>query len=230
MSKKVLIVVTSHDSLGDTDRKTGFYLSEVTHPYDVFTSAGFDVDFVSPKGGKAPIDGVNLEDPLNKAFLENPQTLTLVENTLNPAQIAPGEYQGMFYAGGHGTMWDFPNHEQLAKIAATIYEQGGVVAAVCHGPAGLVNIKLSNGEYLIAGKNVTAFTNEEEEAVELTTVVPFLLESKLMERGAKFECASKFEPHVVVSDRVVTGQNPASARGVGEAVVNLIENTAAKSN
>jgi putative intracellular protease/amidase len=222
MSKKVLLVVTSHGTLGDTGRKTGFYLSEVTHPYDVFTRAGLDIDFVSPKGGKAPMDGVNLEDPLNKAFLENPQTLALVENTLNPDRVDPSQYQAIFYAGGHGTMWDFPNHEKLAKIAATIYEQGGVVAAVCHGPAGLVNIKLSNGEYLIADKNVTSFTNEEEEAVELTKVVPFLLESELIERGAKFSGAPKFAPHVIVSARVVTGQNPASATGVGEAVVNLI--------
>lgn len=225
--QKVLIVVTSHDSLGDTGKSTGFYLSEASHPHDVFTQAGMEVDFVSPKGGKAPMDGVKLDDPVNKAFLENPQTLAKVENTLRPEQIDPKQYDAIFYAGGHGTMWDFPHNEKLAGIAAEIYEGGGVVGAVCHGPAGLVNIKLSDGKYLVAGKTVSAFTNEEEEAVGLTKVVPFLLESKLVERGAKFTKAANFEPHVAVSDRLVTGQNPASATGVGEAMVKLMQSSPA---
>ncbi len=220
--KKILIVVTSHDTLGNTGRKTGFYLSEVTHPYEEFTRAGYDVDFVSPKGGKAPMDGVKLEDPINKAFLDDPKKVEQVENTLTPSQVDPKQYDAIFYAGGHGTMWDFPNNEKLAQIATAIYEQGGVVGAVCHGPAGLVNIKLSNGKYLVAGKTVTSFTNEEEAAVELTKVVPFLLESKLQEQGAKFTKAPNFQAHVVESDRLVTGQNPASAAGVAEEMVDLL--------
>jgi putative intracellular protease/amidase len=221
-SQKVLIVLTSHDTLGDTGKETGFYLPEVTHPLHAFTQAGLTVDFVSPKGGKAPMVGIDLEDPLNKAFLEDSEQVARVENTLNPAQIDPAEYGAIFYAGGHGTMWDFADNDRLAQIAAAIYESGGIVGAVCHGPAGLVNIKLSDGQYLVANKTVAAFTNEEEAAVGLTEIVPFLLESKLIERGANFTKVANFEVCVVASDRLVTGQNPASAAGVGERMVELI--------
>jgi putative intracellular protease/amidase len=219
---KVLIVLTSHDTLGNTGKETGFYLPEVTHPDAVFEAAGFAVDFVSPKGGKAPMVGVDLQDPLNKAFLDDPKKVSQVENTLNPSQIDPTQYDAIFYAGGHGTMWDFPDNQELAKISAAIYEQGGVVGAVCHGPAGLVNIKLSNGEYLVAGKTVASFTNEEEAAVGLTDVVPFLLEAKMIERGAEVVKAENFQVQVMVSERLVTGQNPASAKSVGEEMVKLL--------
>jgi len=223
-SPKVLIVLTSHDTLGDTGKETGFYLPEVTHPLDAFTRAGLTVDFVSPKGGKAPMVGIDLEDPLNKAFLDDSEQVSRVENTLNPAQIDPAEYGAIFYAGGHGTMWDFADNDRLAEIAATIYEAGGIVGAVCHGPAALVNIKLSDGKYLVADKTVAAFTNEEEAAVGLTDIVPFLLESKLIERGANFTKVPNFEVCVVASDRLVTGQNPASAAGVGEQMIALMQN------
>lgn len=128
------------------------------------------------------------------------------------------------FAGGHGTMWDFADNTELAKITADIYENGGVVGAVCHGPAGLVNVKLSNGKYLVDGKKINAFTNEEETAVKLEKVVPFLLESKLIERGAKFEKSGLWQPHVTVDQRVVTGQNPQSAKGVGEAILTELKN------
>jgi putative intracellular protease/amidase len=121
-------------------------------------------------------------------------------------------------------MWDFADNQELAEIAAAIYEAGGVVGAVCHGPAALVNLKLSDGEYLVANKTVAGFTNEEEVAVELTEIVPFLLESKLIERGANYTKVPNFQPHVVVSERLVTGQNPASAAGVGHKMVELIKN------
>jgi len=222
-SQKVLIVLTSHDTLGETGKETGFYLPEVTHPLDAFTQAGLTVDFVSPKGGKAPMVGIDLEDPLNKAFLDDLEQVARVENTLNPAQIDPAEYGAIFYAGGHGTMWDFADNRELARIAAAIYEAGGIVGAVCHGPAALVNIKLSDGEYLVANKTVAAFTNEEETAVGLTDIVPFLLEAKLIERGANFTKVANFQVCVVECDRLVTGQNPASAAGVGEKMVELIE-------
>jgi len=223
-SQKVLIVLTSHDTLGETGKETGFYLPEVTHPLDAFTQAGLTVDFVSPKGGKAPMVGIDLEDPLNKAFLDDSEQVSRVENTLTPAQIDPAEYGAIFYAGGHGTMWDFADNQELAGIAAAIYEAGGVVGAVCHGPAALVNIKLSDGEYLVANKTVAAFTNEEEAAVGLTDIVPFLLEAKLIERGANFTKVANFQVCVVASDRLVTGQNPASAAGVGEKMVELLKN------
>ena len=227
-SQKVLIVLTSHDTLGDTGKETGFYLPEVTHPLDAFTKAGLTVDFVSPKGGKAPMVGIDLEDPLNKAFLDDSEQVSRVENTLNPAQIDPAEYGAIFYAGGHGTMWDFADNQELAAIAATIYEAGGIVGAVCHGPAALVNIKLSDGAYLVANKTVAAFTNEEEAAVGLTDIVPFLLEAKLIERGANFTKVANFQVCVVECDRLVTGQNPASAAGVGERMVELMQNLLTK--
>lgn len=220
--KKILFVVTSHDKLGNTGRQTGFYLPEVTHPHKVLTDHGFEVDFVSPKGGKAPMDGVELNDSTNKAFLSNKGYVAKVENTLTPDQVNPADYSAIFYAGGHGTMWDFPDNEAIAKIASAVYNNGGVVAAVCHGPAGLVNIKLPNGKYLVAGKTVSSFTNEEEKAVGLSNVVPFLLESKLIERGARHTKSPLWQSHVEVSERLVTGQNPASAEQVGKAMVKLL--------
>jgi putative intracellular protease/amidase len=219
---RVLFVLTSHDTLGNTGQETGFYLPEVTHPYEVFEQAGIEIAFVSPKGGKAPMIGIDLADPLNQAFLEDPQKVAQVENTLMPSDVELSHYDAIFYAGGHGTMWDFPQHEQLAHIAAAIYEQGGIVGAVCHGPAGLINIKLSDGSYLVSGKQVASFTNAEEAAVALETVVPFLLESTLIERGAIHTKADNFQSHVVVSDRLVTGQNPASAAGVAQEMVKLL--------
>lgn len=138
---------------------------------------------------------------------------------MTPSEVNPDEYVGILYAGGHGTMWDFADNEELAVIAQKIYEKNGIVSAVCHGPAGLVNIKLSNGKYLVDGKKINAFTNEEEAAVKLDEVVPFRLESKLIERGAKFEKSGLWQTHVTVDERVVTGQNPQSAHAVGEAVL-----------
>jgi putative intracellular protease/amidase len=223
MSQKVLVVLTSHNALGDTGKETGFYLSEVSHPVEVFDHAGLTVEYVSPKGGKAPMTGSDRADPINAAFLDNPEKMAQVENTLTPSQINPADYAAIFYAGGHGTMWDFPENTELASIAARIYEQGGIVSAVCHGPAALVNIRLSNQEYLVSGKVVSGFTNEEEAAVGLTDVVPFLLEKTLIDRGATVEKAPNFQAKVSVSDRLVTGQNPASATGVGEQIVALLK-------
>ena len=136
--------------------------------------------------------------------------------------MSAGDYDAVFFAGGHGTMWDFPDDATLSRVAAEIYEAGGVVGAVCHGPAGLVNLRRSNGEYLVDGKTVSAFTNAEEVAVGLTDVVPFLLETRLAERGATVITAPNFAAHHEVSERLVTGQNPASAAGVAERMVTLI--------
>lgn len=216
---KVLFAVTSHDKKGDTGEPTGFYLSEVAHPWKVLVSAGYEIDFVSPKGGKAPVDGFDLADPINWKFWEDKVYRDKIEHTKKPSEIDPREYVAIHFAGGHGTMWDFPDDVALAKLATTIYENNGIVSAVCHGPAGLVNIKLSNGEYLVKGKKINAFTNEEEVAVKLDKVVPFLLESKLQERGAIFEKSAPFRAHAVADQRVVTGQNTQSATAVGEAVL-----------
>jgi putative intracellular protease/amidase len=220
--QRILIAVTSHDQLGSTGKATGAYLSEVAHPVDVFRKAGYDVDFVSPRGGQPPLDGTDKPDAVSKAFLDDPAIGAKLAASQRPADVVPRGYDAIFYAGGHGTMWDFPHDEALARLAAAIYEQGGVVAAVCHGPAGLVNLKLSDGSYLVSGKEVAAFTNEEESAVGLTGVVPFLLADELASRGATHKPAGKWQAHVVTSERLVTGQNPASAGPVAKQVVEVL--------
>ena len=222
MSKKVLFVVTSHDKKGNTGESTGAYLPEVAHPYEVFRAAGFEVDFTSPKGGRPPLDGVDLKDASQKAFLEDAAAMKKLDASVKPTEVDGAAYRAIFYAGGHGTMWDFPDNAALAKLAAQIYEAGGVVGAVCHGPAGLVNVKLSSGKHLVEGKKVAAFTNAEETAVKLEKVVPFLLASTLVERGAEHVPGPNWEANVIVSERLVTGQNPASAKGVGERMVELL--------
>ncbi|WP_228412869.1 type 1 glutamine amidotransferase domain-containing protein [Chryseobacterium sp. G0162] len=224
MKKKILFVVTSHDKKGSTGEDTGYYLGEVSHPWEVLHKAGYEIDFVSPKGGTPPVDGFDLKDPVNKEFWENTDYKNKIDHSLTPSQVNPKEYSTIFYAGGHGAMWDFADNTELADIASTIYENGGIVAGVCHGPAGLVNIKLNNGKYLVDGKKINAFTNEEESAVQLTDVVPFLLENKLKERGAKFEKSGLWQNHVVTDQRVITGQNPQSAKSVGEAILKELNN------
>jgi putative intracellular protease/amidase len=223
MKTKVLFALTNHDRKGNTGQATGFYLPEAAHPYAVLAAAGVDIEFVSPKGGKAPPDGVDLSDPLNRAFLENAQIKHNIDNTRRPSQVSAGDYAAILFVGGHGTMWDFPNDAGLARLAAQIYESGGVVGAVCHGPAALVNLQLSDGSYLVAGKRVAAFTDDEERAVQLDKVVPFLLASTLQQRGARHVAADNWQANVVVDGRLVTGQNPASATGVGQEMLKLIK-------
>jgi len=228
MSKKtVLFVLTNHNQLGDTGKQTGWYLPEVAHPYEVFTKAGYQVDFVTPKGGYAPVDPKSVEqfsnDKICTEFLADEKMKNRLQETLNPSQVTPEKYCAIFYAGGHGPLWDVTNNQQLAQLSANLYEKHhGIVSAVCHGPCGLMNIKLGNGDYLVKGKTVTGFTNDEERAVQLEKVVPFLLEDELKERGAQFEHAGQWQPYVRVSDRLVTGQNPASATPMAEAVVKLL--------
>ncbi len=221
--KRILFVLTSHGQKGDTGKPTGYYLAEVAHPYHVLNERGYAIDFVSPKGGEPPVDGMDLKDPVNKAFWEDPAIQKRLKSTLKPEQVKASDYAAIFYAGGHGTMWDFPDQTKLVKLATDIYEGGGVVAAVCHGPSALVNVKLNDGSYLVDDHDLTGFTNEEEEAVGLTKVVPFLLEDRLRERGGRFHGVAKFGANTVVSGRLVTGQNPASAAGVGTAIADLLE-------
>ncbi len=218
--KKILFALTSHADLGGL-RKTGYYVPEAAHPYAEFKARGYGVEFVSPLGGTPPMDGFKADDAEQVAFLE--ENRAKLEQTMTPEQVNSLEYDAVFFVGGHGTMWDFAENVSLARIAAQIYDRGGVVAAVCHGPAGLVNVRRSSGEYLVAGKAVAAFTNAEEIAVGLQDTVPFMLETVLLERGAQHIAAPNFSKNVQVSERLVTGQNPASARGVGAAVVKLLE-------
>ena len=221
--KPVLMVLTSHAQLGDTGKPTGFFLGEVTHPLEVFEKAGLTVELVSIKGGEPPVDGLDLDDPVNARYWNDPAFRAKLSATKKLADVNPTDYAGVYFSGGHGTMWDFPDDEAVQTAARELYEAGAPVGAVCHGPAALVNVKLSDGSYLVAGKEVSAFTNDEEEKVGLTKVVPFLLATKLEERGAKHLPAPDFEKQVVVSGRLVTGQNPASAAGVAEKMVELLK-------
>jgi putative intracellular protease/amidase len=222
MTRRVLIALTSHAEKGRTGQKTGAYLAEITHPEAVFARAGFAIDFVSVRGGEVPLDGVDRKDAANAAFLDDAAKMERLRTTPRPTDVAPERYDAMFFAGGHGTMWDFPGEATLAAHAAQIYERGGVVGAVCHGPAGLVNVTLRDGTPLVRGKEVAAFTNDEERAVGLAEVVPFLLADALVERGAIHRPGPNWQKNVVVSERLVTGQNPASAAGVAEAMVKLL--------
>ncbi|HEY5878710.1 MAG TPA: type 1 glutamine amidotransferase domain-containing protein [Nakamurella sp.] len=219
--KRVLLVLTSHDDLGGV-RKTGYFVGEAAHPWRVFVDAGFEVDLASIAGGTPPQDGYDESDEVQRAFLADDKISAQLANTTSLDDVDPGAYDAVVLVGGHGTMWDFPDSIALAAAGRDIYESGGVVAAVCHGPSGLINMKLSDGTPLIAGKTVAGFTNEEEAAVGLTDTVPFLLADKLTEQGAEHIPAEPWSEHVEVDERLVTGQNPQSAGAVGREVVKLL--------
>lgn len=161
-------------------------------------------------------------DDVSRKYLDDKTFMEKLNSAKKPSELKAEDYKAIFYAGGHGTMFDFPENKELQNMASAIYEGGGVVSAVCHGPASLVNLKLKDGSCLVSGKNLAGFTNEEEAAVGLTKAMPFLLEDKLKERGAQFSKAPNFKKHVVVSERLVTGQNPASAEGVAKAILKLL--------
>ena len=219
---RALIAMTSHARLGTTGRTTGAYLPEVAHAWTVFTGAGLDVDLVSVRGGRPPLEGVNMEDPVQKAFLEDGPMRARLATTAEPGDLDPDGYSVVFFAGGHGSVWDFPDQPGLGRLARGVYERGGVVAAVCHGPTALVGLKLSDGSHLVHGKRVACFTNDEERAVGMCGVVPFLLADRLTELGAIHDPAPPFMPHTVVDGRLVTGQNPPSAAAVAEAAVAVL--------
>lgn len=213
---RALLVLTSNDDLGGL-RKTGYYISEAAEPWQVFTDAGYAVDVASIDGGVPPEDGRNDGDPIQRAFLNDPHISGQLLNTTRLADIDAADYGIVFFVGGHGTMWDFPTSSDADRLGREVYENGGVIAAVCHGPAALVNIALTGGDPLIAGKRVTSFTNDEEGAVGLTDVVPFLLADALTAKGATHVPGPNFTENVVTDGRLITGQNPQSAAGVARA-------------
>ncbi len=222
-SQRVLIVTTSHDRLGATGKPTGLWLEELATPYWVFRDAGCDVDIVSMAGGKVPLDPRSLEEggrPRSvQRFLDDRTAMAAIENTPRLAGRSTAEYAAIFLPGGHGTMWDLPSDETLARAVAGAYDEGRIVAAVCHGPAGLVGAVRADGKALVGARRVTGFTNAEEAEVGLTDTVPFLLETRLRELGAIFECARPFTSFVVRDGNLVTGQNPQSSAAVAEAIV-----------
>ncbi|MFC4857007.1 type 1 glutamine amidotransferase domain-containing protein [Actinophytocola glycyrrhizae] len=224
---RILLAVSSHDVLGNTGDPTGYSVSEAAHPYRVFVDAGHEVEFVSVKGGEPPavvFDGEE-NDPEVQAFLVDETIQAKLRATRPASRVRSDDYAAIFYAGGHGAMWDFPTSPDFARIAIGIYERGGVVSAVCHGPAALVDLRLADGSYLVAGKRVSSFTNEEEHSLGLVDVMPFLLEDRLRERGALHAKSDNFVAHTSNDNRVITGQNPASAALVAELVVRELKNS-----
>ncbi|MEV2270034.1 type 1 glutamine amidotransferase domain-containing protein [Nonomuraea africana] len=218
MSKRILIALTSHDDLGGV-RRTGYYVSEAAHPWHVFREAGFEVVVASVQGGQPPQDGFDPADPTQTAFLDSAE----LREAGRLADLDGRSFDAVLYAGGHGTMWDFPGDPDVARLGREVYENGGVVAAVCHGPSALVNMTLSDGTPLVAGKRVAAFTNAEEKAAGVTEIVPFLLADALVAKGATHEPAADWQPQVVVDGRLATGQNPASAAPLAERIAELLK-------
>jgi len=227
--KPILLVVSNHGDLGNTGKLTGFFLSEAAHPWEVFREAGYTVEIASPAGGFAPVDpkSYDLKDPANAAFWKEygieAGGRRGIGKTVSLEKVDPAQYAAIFFAGGHGAMWDFPNNPAIQKVASAIYEQGGAVGAVCHGPAALVGIKLSDGKALVDGKKVAPFTNAEEAAVGLTSTVPFLLEDKLKAAGATPEPKTNFQENAVLDQRLATGQNPASATKTAKLLVEALQ-------
>jgi putative intracellular protease/amidase len=219
--KKILMVLTSVSEIGDTGEKTGYNVAEAAHPWKVFKDSGHFVDFASIQGGQPPRDEVDLGDPIQVAFTEDETTRAGLYNTARVDVVDPDQYDGVFLVGGHGAMWDFPDSEGLQNLVASVYNAGGLVGAVCHGPAGLLNVELENGLRLVEGRKVAAFTNDEEVAAGKDKVIPFFLADRLEEQGATHVSAGVFDEKVVVDDRLVTGQNPASAAGVAKEMEKL---------
>lgn len=213
--KKILMVLTNHKEI-DEDRVTGLWLEEFAVPYEVFKEKGYDIAVTSPHGGTVPVDPNSRSD-------DWPDAENLLKDTERLDSVDPAEYDAVFLPGGHGTMFDFPDNSTLKSLLADYYESGKVVAAVCHGPAGLTEVKLSEGKPLVSGKKLTSFTNEEESGTGLEDAMPFLLETRLREQGAEFVAGEKFSDHVERDGNLVTGQNPPSSRSTAEAVIEAIE-------
>jgi putative intracellular protease/amidase len=220
----VLLGGTSHAVIGDAamgGKPTGLWLEELTTPYYVFKDAGFRVTVASIQGGAIPIDPRSTESdaPSVQRFLKDHEAQTEIARTSAFHTVNPLDFDALFLPGGHGTMWDFPTSEALSRAVVSMLNANKIVSAVCHGPAGLVNARFDNGDPVVKGKRVAAFTNSEERAVGLTESVPFLLETRLRELGATFEHVADFAPFSVQDGHLITGQNPASSQAVANLVV-----------
>jgi putative intracellular protease/amidase len=225
---KILLLTTSHDKMGDTDHKTGSWVEEVAAPYYILTDAGIEVTIASIAGGAVPFDPNSLKDDAVKAepaqrFLKDKAVQKLVKDTPAFASLNPNSFDGIFMPGGHGVMWDLPGNEILASWLKRYEAEGKIIAAVCHGPAGLVGAVREDGKPLVAGRNVTGFTDAEEKAVGLDHVVPFPLESKLRALGGVFSSGGDWQPHAVRDGHLITGQNPMSSELVGEKILEALK-------
>lgn len=222
MKKSILVALTSYAKYPTLNRATGLWLGEAVHFVKKVEAAGYQVDYVSPRGGYTPIDphSLAMADPVDWEWYQNKAFMNRLGATLSPDQVKASEYCCIYYAGGHGVVWDFPDNTGLQKLAREIYESGGIVSSVCHGAVGLLNIKLNDGTLLIAGKRLTGFSNQEEKLAELDKYVPYLTETELVARGAVYEKAKEpWQPFAVEDRRVITGQNPASGGAVADLVI-----------
>lgn len=226
-ASKILIISTSHATMGATDEPTGVWLEEVTTPYYEFVDAGADVSIVSIAGGTIPVDPRSLEGEAAEAesvvrYHDDNDLQAMIGDTDSVADVDPDDYEAIFLAGGHGTMWDFATSAELADLVADFLDTDRVVAAVCHGPAGLVAAVDENGNFVLKGRRVAGFTNSEEHAVGLAEAVPFLLETRLRELGADYQSGADFVSFAVRDDNLVTGQNPQSAAEVARLTLEAI--------
>ncbi len=229
MPNKILVVVTSFEKYPDMNRPTGLWLGEAVHFVHKVEAAGYSVDYVSPKGGYTPIDPHSLEkaEPIDWEWYAKKDFMDRLGATLSPDKINADDYVAIYYAGGHGVVWDFPDNSELQAIARSIYENSGYVTSVCHGAVGLLNIKLTDGTLLINNKRVTGFSNEEEKLAGLDKHVPYLTETEMGNRGAQYEKAAEPWAAFAVEDhRVITGQNPASGGAVADLLLAALQKNA----
>ncbi|MCQ9634287.1 type 1 glutamine amidotransferase domain-containing protein [Chryseobacterium sp. WG14] len=225
MSKKVLFVLTSHDELGDTGRKTGFWTEELAAPYYALSDKEVEITLASPKGGLPPIDPKS-EDPSSQTDatrrMDNDEVLQdKLKNTHKLSEVKSEDFDAVFYPGGHGPLWDLAEDKVSQQLIVDFYTNEKPVAFVCHAPGVLKDVKI-DGEYLVKDKNVTGFTNTEEDAVQLTDVVPFLVEDMLKRNGGVYSKIEDWNPYAVVDGRLITGQNPASSEKVAGELLKLI--------
>jgi putative intracellular protease/amidase len=222
---KILMVLTSHDQLGNTGRKTGFWLEEFAAPYFTFRDAGVELTLASPKGGQPPIDPKSdlpeNQTPAMTRFKQDKEAQSQLSETKKLSDMKSEDFDSIFYVGGHGPMWDLADNPDSIELIESFYNSGKPVAAVCHGP-GVFHRAMYRGEPLVKGKRVTGFTDGEEAAVNLTHVVPFLVEDELKRIGGKYEKAADWAPFAVVDGRVVTGQNPASSTAAAKALMEVL--------
>lgn len=228
---KILMVLTSHDKLGDTGKKTGFWLEEFAAPYYVFKDAGAEISLASPKGGQPPIDPKSdlpeNQTAATKRFKQDEQAKKALSQTQKLAEIKADDFDTVFYPGGHGPMWDLAESPDSVKLLESFYNSGKPIALVCHAPGVLRHVTYK-GTPLVKGKRVTGFTNSEEEAVHLTKVVPFLVEDELKRLGAKFEKGPDWGSFVITDGHLITGQNPASSVAGAQALLNVLSKTTIK--
>jgi putative intracellular protease/amidase len=224
---KILIVLTSHDRLGETGHKTGFWLEEFAAPYYTLKDAGAEVTLASPKGGQPPLDPKSdlpeNQTDATRRFRADPAVQEQLARTRKLADVSASDFDAVFYPGGHGPMWDMPDNPTSIALIEAFVKADKPVGAVCHAPAALVNVRGKDGEYLVKGKRVTGFSNGEEQAVGLADVVPFLLEDRLKDRGGVYSRAADWAPFVQVDGKLVTGQNPASSEPAAAALLKLLQ-------